>query len=161
MKKSFILTGIIVMASCFLLAGIGFCETVVIENTKGDVPIIIKKDDITMVPVPMVGGEKPENKCEGWTYGTYYTTTDNALRVNNIVIEPNGKIGTHKGPNPYYVCFVVEGEGVLTMVGAGNKPVATFNWKPGDVIVFRPNTLHRWDNGNKRTVMIGIESVVP
>lgn len=159
MNKYFTAAGIIVLTICFFFAGQGFSETIVIEDTKGDVPIIIKKDDISMVPVDQVGGEKPENKCVGWTYGTYYTTADNALRVNKIVIEPNGKIGTHDGPHSYYICLVVEGEGVLTLVDANNKPCGTFNWKPDDVIVFRANTLHRWDNGDKQTVMIGVEKV--
>ena len=54
---------------------------------------------------------------------------------------------------------MVEGNGVLTMVDTKNKESAKFNWKPGDVIVFKPKTMHRWDNGDKRTVMVGIETV--
>ena len=88
----------------------------------------------------------------------FYTTADNALKINNIVIEPNGKIGTHEG-GTVYACVVVEGKGVLTMVDTKNKESAKFNGKPGDVIVFGPNTMHRSDNGDKRTVMIGIETV--
>lgn len=45
------------------------------------------------------------------------------------------------------------------MVDTKNKESAEFNWKPGDVIVFRTNMMHRWDNGDKCTVMIGIETV--
>lgn len=157
MKKGMILLGVVLLGFCFIGAGTAFCETVVIENAAGKVPIIIKKDDVSMVPIAKFG-DKPEQKCEGWTYGTFYTTADNGLKINNIVIEPNGKIGTHEG-GTVYACFVVEGEGVLTMVDKSNKVSAKFNWKPGDVIVFRPHTMHRWDNGDKRTVMIGIETV--
>jgi quercetin dioxygenase-like cupin family protein len=158
MKKRSIMVGMMVLAGCFLVTGMAFSETVVIETVKGKGPIIIPKDDVKMAAIDWIGGEKPENKCEGWTYGTFYTTADNSLKVNNIVIEPNGKIGTHEGGS-VYVCVVVEGEGVLTMVDTNNKVTSKFNWKPGDVIVFRPPGLHRWDNGDKRTVMIGIETV--
>ena len=158
MKKNFNVIGFVVLASCFLFTGMAFSETVVIENTKGKVPIIIQKDDVAMAPIDVIGGDKPENKCQGWTYGTFFTTADKALKINNIVMEPNGKIGTHEGGS-VYVCVVVEGKGVLTMLDTNNKSSAKFNWKPGDIIVFRPDTLHRWDNGDKRTVMIGVETV--
>jgi quercetin dioxygenase-like cupin family protein len=157
MKNRSMWTGFTVLVSCFLMWGTGLCETVVIENSKGKVPVITKKENIAMVSIPSVG-DKPESLCEGWTYGTYQTTTEKAVKVNQIVIEPNGKIGTHKGPNSY-VCVVTEGEGVLTVMHSSNKHSSTFKYKPGDVIVFKPNIVHRIDNGNQRTVMIGIETM--
>jgi quercetin dioxygenase-like cupin family protein len=157
MKKGIITLGIVLLASCFLATSMAFAETIVVENAAGKVPIIIKKDAVSMAAIDKVG-DKPENKCVGWTYGAFYTTADNGLKINNIVIEPNGKIGTHEG-GTVYICYVVEGKGVLTMVDTNNKESAKFNWKPGDVIVFRPNTMHRWDNGDKRTVTVGVETV--
>ncbi len=157
MKKRIITLSIVLLAGCFLTAGMAFGQTIVIENAKDKAPIIIEKAAVSMVSIPAVG-DKPYQKCEGWTYGMFYETADKKLKINNIVIEPNGTIGTHEGGS-VYACYVVEGKGVLSNFDANNKVTSKFNWKPGDVLVFRPNTMHRWDNGDKRTVMVGIETI--
>ncbi len=157
MRKNLFFVAVFVALCSFVLAGVAFSEVVVIKNKEGKVPFVEKKEDVKMEKIDMVGGEKPENKCEGWTYGTYVAFANGKIQIHKIAMEPKGRIGTHQGGD--YVCYVVEGEGDLVLVGPDNKDVGKFHYKPGDVIVFEPDTLHYWSNGDKATVMIGVEPV--
>ena len=162
MKKIFMLIGVLTLASVLMGIGSVYGKTVVIENGKDNIPMIIEKNDITLFNVPKIG----EKECKGFKTGTFYITSGNSIsgvKIHKMEIEPNGLIATHEGPTVgEYVCYVISGEGALVLLNKEGKTVATYNWKPGDVIVFRPNiakpvTLHYWQNGPAKTEMIGIQ----
>lgn len=157
MRKNLFFLTILVTLCTFVFVGNAFSDVVVIKNKEGKVPFVEKKEDIKMNKIGMVGGDKPENKSEGWTYGTYTEFANGKIKINKIALEPRGKIGTHQGGD--YVCYVVEGEGDLILVGPDKTDVGKFHYKPGDVMVFEPDTLHYWVNGDKATVMIGVQPV--
>jgi quercetin dioxygenase-like cupin family protein len=162
MKKFFILIGVLTLASVLMGVGSVYAKTVVIENGKDNIPMIIEKNNITLFNVPKIG----EKECKGFKTGTFYTTSGNSIsgvKIHKMEIEPNGYIAAHEGPAAgEYICYVISGEGELVLLNKEGKTVATYNWKPGDVIVFRPNiakpiTLHYWQNGPAKTEMLGIQ----
>jgi hypothetical protein len=162
MKKSLTLIAIVLLAGIFVGYGTSYAKTVVVENGKDNVPTFIEKNDINLVNVPKIG----DKECKGFRSGTFYITSGNSIagvKIHKLEIEPNGFIAMHEGPPVgEYVCYVITGTGELVLVDKTGKNVATYVWKPGDVIVFRPNiakpiTLHYWKNGQDKTEMIGIQ----
>ena len=129
-----------------------FGKVVVIESAKDKVPVVIEKSDVALADVPELAGQP----CKGFKYGTVYTTVGTSIKIHKIEIEADGTISTHEGAT-VYVCYVITGEGDLGLVDPQGKTINTFHYKPGDVIVFRPNTLHYWKNGLDKTEMLGVE----
>jgi quercetin dioxygenase-like cupin family protein len=41
------------------------------------------------------------------------------------------------------------------------KKVNEIQYKAGDVLVFRPDTMHYWKGGTEKTVMFGVQQIVP
>lgn len=123
-------------------------EVYVVEDAAGDTPIVIQKDDPALgaVPEPHIG----------FSYVTKYVTTGTALRVHRGHVDPGGHIAVHDGPN-VYVLYVISGDGKLVNVGADGEVTSEINYKPDDIIVFRENTMHYWDNGDEPFEFIGFE----
>ena len=162
MKKIFLLVGVLSLVSVLIGFGVSYGKTIVVENGKDNVPMFIEKNDITLVDVPKIG----DKECKGFKSGTFYVTSGNsisAVKIHKLEIEPNGFIAVHEGPAAgEYICYVISGEGELGLVNKDGKTVTTYKWKPGDVIIFRPNiakpnSLHYWKNGPEKTEMIGIQ----
>jgi len=162
MKKNVMLVGILFLVTFLIGFGVSYGKTIVVENGKDNVPMFIEKNDITLVDVPKLG----DKECKGFKSGTFYVTSGNsisAVKIHKLEIEPDGLIALHEGPAVgEYICYVISGEGELGLVSKDGKTVATYNYKPGDVIIFRPNiakpnSLHYWKNGPKKTEMIGIQ----
>ena len=162
MKKTLMLAGVLSLVTVLIGFGVSYGKTIVVENGKDNVPMFIEKNDITLVDVPKIG----DKECKGFRSGTFYVTSGNsisAVKIHKLEIEPEGLIGLHEGPAAgEYICYVISGEGELVLVSKDGKTVATYNFKPGDVIIFRPNiakpnSLHYWKNGLKKTEMLGIQ----
>ena len=156
------LLGVVMVAGLFIGNGVSYGKTVVVENGKDNVPMFFEKNDITMRDVAKIG----DKECKGFKAGTFYTTAGNSVagvKIHKLEIAPNGYVAVHEGPSAgEYICYVITGEGEMGLVDSSGKTVATFTWKPGDVIIFRPsiakpNTLHFWKNGPAKTEMIGIQ----
>jgi len=161
-KKIFKLVGVLALASIFVGFGDSYGKTIVVENGKDNVPMLTEKNDMSLAEIPKIG----ENKCKGFSIGTFYVTGGNSIsgvKIHKLEIKPDGLIATHEGPAAgEYICYVIAGEGELGLVDKNGNTVATYHWKPGDVIIFRPNiakpnSLHFWKNGPAKTEMIGIE----
>jgi quercetin dioxygenase-like cupin family protein len=162
MKKIFMLVGVLTLVSVFIGLGVSYGKTIAVENGKDNVPMFIEKNDMTLVDVAKIG----EKECKGFKTGTFYVTSGNSIsgvKIHKLEIEPNGLIAVHEGPAAgEYICYVISGEGELSLVDKSGNTVATYKWKPGDVIIFRPNiakpnSLHYWKNGPEKTEMIGIQ----
>ncbi|MFC1896518.1 cupin domain-containing protein [Thermodesulfobacteriota bacterium] len=65
-----------------------------------------------------------------------------------VTCEPGGVIATHTGPQTF-MCYLVQGRGKLTL--QGGEPL---DYQPGDLFVFKPETLHGWENGEETTVVL-------
>ena len=156
MRKS-ILFSIVAMAfiTCAVAPTYGG-EVYVIENSKGNVPVIIQKNPYTLGAIP----ELMERKCEGFSFGLMYRYIDGSIGVWKGEIAPNGTICQHYGPNTW-ACYIVEGSGEIMNASHDLKVQNTIRYGPGDLLAFRPNAMHSWKNGPKKTVFIAIEQVVP
>lgn len=126
------------------------------ENTKGNIPIAVQKNPVVMEPVKEIMGRG----CTGFTIGLYHTFNDGSIRVWRGEMAPNGYISMHYGDN-VWLCYIIEGEGEFRNADYDLNVRSTIKWKPGDVIVTRPKTMHDWKNGDKKTVFIGVEQVIP
>ncbi len=155
MKRKLIRVTPAVLLAFFLVAGAAQSKVYVIDNTGDKVPTAVEKPDAKMADVPEINGQK--NK--GFGYGTYDITVG-PVKINKITVVPKGTIVTHEAPSTY-LCIIVKGEGQLGLVDKAGKTVSTVHYKAGDFILFQPNTLHNWKNGNKATEMLGIEYAAP
>jgi quercetin dioxygenase-like cupin family protein len=150
MKRTLLL-GVLVLLAAFLLASSAYAKVVVIDVDKNKTAIAVSQPDVTMIPVPKIG----EEACKGFQYGTYATSDDKNVGIHRLVMEPNGNIATHASPQ-WYVCVILKGKGTLVLTDANKKPTSTVEFAPGDVLVFKPNTMHYWKNGPEETVMLGV-----
>lgn len=148
MKNYFVLIALVLFATPVA------AQVYVIENSKGVKPIVIEKDDPALADVGDIGGIP----CEGFSYATKYVTSGTAIRVHRGHVNPAGKIATHSGPN-VYILYVVSGTGKLVNVGPDRNMASQIDYKADDVIVFRENTLHYWENGSEPFDFVGFEQI--
>ena len=59
-----------------------------------------------------------------------------------------------------YILYVVAGTGKLTLNGKGGEQIGEITYKPDDVIVFQPQTLHGWVNGDAAFEFLGFDMPV-
>lgn len=147
------------IAALFLttcLASAASAEVYVVQDSLGDKPIVVQKDDAALAEVPDIGGLP--NK--GFSYATRYITTATGVRVQRGHVEPGGTIAIHESPN-VYVLYVVNGTGKLINVAADHSETSSITYKPDDIIVFEEGTLHHWANGDQPFDFIGFEQYPP
>lgn len=143
---------LLIAAALTAIAVPAIAEVYVVENAKGKVPVVIEKDDPALGDVPDIGG-KPN---EGFSYATRYVTAGTGLRVHRGHVEPGGSIAEHEGPN-VYVLYVVNGTGTLVNTDPEGNEASSISYKPDDIIVFRENTMHYWENGDAAFDFVGFE----
>jgi quercetin dioxygenase-like cupin family protein len=141
------------MSKHLLLAWFGFAfstapvfagEVYVIDNAAGKKPIVIQKDPFALKNVPDMGGKERPN--QGFNYGTALELAGTGVQVMRGHVDAGGTIATHEGTQQY-ILYVIAGTGKLALVDKdGATTVGEVKYKPDDVIVFQPNTLHNWKN---------------
>jgi quercetin dioxygenase-like cupin family protein len=125
----------------------------VIQNSQGKMPVAIKNDAFTLAPVPAMGEGKPN---QGFSYATAFEMPGSALQIARGHVEPRGKVAAHEGAQQY-ILYVIRGSGQLTLIGANGEPIKEITYKPDDVIVFEPHTLHGWVNGDEPFDFLGVD----
>ena len=131
-------------------------EVYVIETSQGSKPIAVKKDTSALAAVPaMVDGKANQ----GFTYGALYELPGAGIRVMRRHVDPIGSIAVHEGPQQF-ILYVVAGTGRLTLNGKGGEQIGEITYKPDDVIVFQPQTLHGWVNGDAAFEFLGFDMPV-
>jgi quercetin dioxygenase-like cupin family protein len=84
---------------------------------------------------------------QGFTYAALYELPGAGIQVMRGHVDPKGSIAVHEGKGQY-VLYVISGTGTLTLNGKSGEQIGEVTYKPEDVIVFQPNTLHGWINGD-------------
>ena len=121
-------------------------EVYVIESSQGSKPIAVKKDTSPLAAVPMMADGKSN---QGFTYASIYELPGAGIQVMRGHVDPKGSIAVHDGASQY-ILYVIAGTGKLTLNGKGGEQISEITYKPDDVIVFQPKTLHGWINGAMR-----------
>jgi quercetin dioxygenase-like cupin family protein len=132
-------------------------EFYVIENGQGNKSVAVKKETPPLAAVPTMAGGKPN---QGFNYGALYEIPGASTRVMHGHVDAKGSIAVHDGPQPY-VLYVISGTGKLTLNDKGGAQVGEITYEPDDVIVFQPDTLHGWINGDAAFEFIGVELPAP
>jgi quercetin dioxygenase-like cupin family protein len=151
-------SGLILSASLMIalmapaLAG----EVYVIETSQGSKPIAVKKDTASLAAVPMMADGKAN---QGFAYAALYELPGAGIRVMRGHVDPKGSIAVHDGKGQY-ILYVISGTGKLTLNGKGGEQVGEVIYKPDDVIVFQPNTLHGWINEDTAFEFLGFDMPV-
>lgn len=102
----------------------------------------------------------PNGKANrGFTYGALYELPGAGIQVMRGHVDPNGSIAVHDGPQQY-VLYVISGTGKMTLNGKDGAEIGEITYKPDDVIVFQPNTLHGWVNGGAVFEFLGFDMPV-
>jgi quercetin dioxygenase-like cupin family protein len=131
-------------------------DVTVIETSEGSRPIAVKKDVSALAAVPKMADGK-EN--QGFSYGGLYELPGAGIRVMRGHIDPKGFVAVHQGAGQY-ILYVVAGTGKLTLNGKGGEQIGEVIYKPDDIIVFQPNTLHGWINGDAAFEFLGFDMPV-
>lgn len=138
----------IVIAWCTATAQAG---VVLIENQSGKTPVVTHQTGVTLDLVKEIDG-KPNDR---FFYGML-GKIDSAVNVRYGRVEPYGKIALHEG-NSNYVLYVTKGTGVLVNVDTNGKESSRFEFRAGDVITFKPYTMHHWEAGPEGYEFLGVE----
>jgi quercetin dioxygenase-like cupin family protein len=131
-------------------------EVYVIETSQGSKPIAVKKDISALAAVANMGEGKPN---QGFTYGALYELPGAGIQVMRGHVDPKGSIAVHEGPQQY-ILYVIGGAGKLTLNTKGGEAIGGITYKPDDVIVFQPHTLHGWVNGDAAFDFLGFDMPV-
>jgi quercetin dioxygenase-like cupin family protein len=128
-------------------------DVYVIENSQGKTPMAVKNDSFSLAAVPAMGEGKPN---QGFSYATAFEMPGSAIQVARGHVDAGGKVAVHEGAQQY-ILYVIRGAGELTLIGKGGEVVAQVAYKPDDVIVFQPHTLHGWVNGSEPFDFLGVD----
>jgi quercetin dioxygenase-like cupin family protein len=132
-------------------------EVYVIENAAGKKAAAVKKEAPALSAVPAMPDGK---KNQGFNYAMLYDMPGAATHVMRGHVDARGTIAVHQGALPY-VLYVVSGSGKLSLNDEGGGQIGEITYKPDDVIVFQPNTLHGWINGDTPFEFLGVELPAP
>ncbi|WP_136443717.1 AraC family ligand binding domain-containing protein [Pacificoceanicola onchidii] len=140
------------IAACGLwLAASAQARNVIIENGPDGHPVVISEANISMTEIPDIGG-LPNDRFFYGTIGEIPT----GVNVRFGRVEAYGRIAEHEG-NSNYVLYVLKGTGSLVNTDGEGNEVSRFEFKPGDVITFRPYTMHYWEVGPEAWEFLGVE----
>jgi quercetin dioxygenase-like cupin family protein len=128
-------------------------EVYVIETSQGSRPIAVKKDAGALAAVPNMADGKSN---QGFSYGAIYKLPGAGIQVMRGHVDPKGSIAVHEGLS-LYILYVVSGAGKLSLNGKGGEQIGEITYKPDDVIVFQPHTLHGWTNGDTAFEFLGFD----
>ena len=148
--------GLLLLATGGLLAPALAGDVYVVDNAKGKRAMVLQKDSYARNPVPITNG----GENQGYSSAMLFATPGTGVTVYTGHMEPGGKIAHHEG-GTVYVRYVVRGTGKLINVDAQNATTSEIAYKPDDVIVFQPNTHHRWENGPEAFDFIGVSQPQP
>jgi quercetin dioxygenase-like cupin family protein len=84
---------------------------------------------------------------KGFAYTTAFELAGTGVQIARGRVEPGGTVATHDGPQQY-ILYVIGGNGTLGLVDRTGATISEIKYKPDDVIVFQPNTLHNWKNAS-------------
>jgi quercetin dioxygenase-like cupin family protein len=155
MKKTIKFLFMLFICVGMLIGGPSFAGVYVIENSKDNVPVIIDKGEAELPEI----AELNNGACKGFRMNTVYNTVGTGLLAHRIELDAAGTISNHSGPN-IFIAYIVKGNGLLVNTKDGKK-VNEIQYKAGDIFVFRPDTMHYWEGGTEKTVMFGIQQIVP
>lgn len=131
-------------------------DVYVIDNAKGKRPTITQKEGFTRNPVPTTNN----GPNQGYSSAMMFQTPGTGVTMYTGHMEPGGKIAPHEG-GTIYILYVVRGTGKLINVDTADAPISEIAYKPDDVIVFYPNTHHKWENGPEPFDFIGVSQPQP
>ena len=87
---------------------------------------------------------------KGWTVTAL---SDAGVDVYMYKVAPGQPMAIHKS-DVEWVAYVLEGDGQLILANAEGKQTSVVNFKKGDYMVFRANTLHGWKGGTAEALML-------
>jgi quercetin dioxygenase-like cupin family protein len=125
----------------------------VIENGEGNKAVAVKKEGAALAAVPTMPDGKPN---QGFNYAKLYELPGGATHVMRGHVDAKGSIAVHEGQLPY-ILYVISGSGKLSLNDTDGAQIGEVTYKPDDVIVFQPNTLHGWTNGDTAFEFLGVE----
>jgi quercetin dioxygenase-like cupin family protein len=132
-------------------------EIYIIENGPGNKPAAVRKETAALAAVPVMPNGKSNR---GFNYGGLYELPGAATHVMRGHVDAKGSIAIHEGSLPY-ILYVISGSGRLSLNDDDGGQIGEITYKPDDVIVFQPNTLHGWSNGDSAFEFLGVELPAP
>lgn len=126
-------------------------RNVLIENGADGHPVVTPMPATSVAVITDIDG-LPNDR---FLYGTI-GEIGSSVNVRFGRVEPYGRIAEHEGKSNY-VLYVVRGSGSLVNTDGEGNEVSRYEFSAGDVITFRPYTMHYWENGGEVWEFIGVE----
>ena len=131
-------------------------DVYVIDTSQGGKTIAVQKDTSPLAAVAEIAGRP--NK--GFTYAARYELPAVGVQVMRGHVDAKGSIAVHEGAGQY-ILYVIAGTGKLTLNSHKDQSqIGEITYKPDDVIVFQPHTLHSWVNGDSAFEFLGFDMPV-
>lgn len=142
----------IVIALCMVFScSIAHARTVLIEKGADGHPVVTSQPALSMSLVDKIG-DLPNDR---FYYGTV-GEIEGGVNVKFGRVEPYGRIAEHAG-STNYILYVIKGSGSLVNTDGKGTEVSRFEFNAGDVIIFKPDTMHFWETGAEAWEFIGVE----
>lgn len=151
-----LIAGLIALCASGIVSTSQAGDVYVVDNAKGKRPMVTQKDGFTRNAVPITNG----GPNQGYSSAIMFATPGTGVTAHTGHMEPGGKIAPHEG-GTVYILYVVRGSGKLINVDATGATTSEIAYKPDDVIVFQPNTHHKWENGAEPFDFVGISQPQP
>lgn len=123
----------------------------VVEDDAAGIPQMTVTEAPALTEIPEIAGQAND----GFSYGLMWQGMEGHMLFEGRVA-PGGKIVSHDGPDPY-VAYIVAGHGTMGNDAPDGSIASSFDFGPGDWIVFHPGTMHHWVNGDEELVFIGFQ----
>jgi quercetin dioxygenase-like cupin family protein len=143
MTKRYTVLLLLLLIIVFFGASVAFAEikTYIIENGKDGYPVAMDKG-----PLAIAG--------EGWAAGAI---SEGGVDFYVFRAAPNAPLEAHKSPESW-IGYVVSGSGELGLTDESGNQKSVIRYKPGDIMVFRPDTMHSWKNGSTEAVILFVKT---
>lgn len=133
------------------LASVAEARNVLISNGSDGHPTVTSMPNIALADVPDIGGAPNDRFFYGLIGELEGSTNVRFGRVGAY-----GRIAEHEG-NSNYVLYVLKGAGSLVNTDGEGAEVLRFESEAGDVITFKPYTMHYWEVGPETREFLGVE----
>ncbi|PCH99048.1 MAG: hypothetical protein COB84_00285 [Rhodobacteraceae bacterium] len=123
----------------------------VVTDDAAGIPKVKALEAPALTEIPEIAGMANE----GFSYAQLWSGMD-GYKMFEGRVAAGGKIVSHDGPDTY-VGYIVSGHGTMGNDAPDGSMDSSFDFGPGDVIVFGSGTMHHWVNGDEELVFIGFQ----
>lgn len=147
---SCVMVALLVLASCGpAISGEQAIRVFTIENDAAGIPRATRGAAPEYIALADALGQPSGGRLA--PISSVNSTGEVTVSLFIFTMEPGETIATHAGSTTA-ICYMLQGEGTLTLKGG-----TPLDYQPNDCIIFMPETLHGWENGDEVTAGLYVD----